>query len=311
MGKIINSFGFLITDFAHQISSIRYSLLSTDFWLTKVIIIVSAVFFFFFMILEIKKKKLAVATMSLLLIVAVCSAGAFTQLQARRFEFSYNETSEHDRILIKNSSESTLIEISSSTKSLSYETLYYLDENEILYLDNYFIVSYNAKSLEALEILFSRIYVKNLFLPAPKSDDQTAVYGDLLKLKDTYKLNIIPYDEEEALLLSDFYVFPIYFDSNERFAMTILYENEFYTYLTADMLNTASVDHALKIMNGANTVIIGSKGNLGNSYDFIFKIDKPTRLIYNKKTGLSDEILDYYENRIIIDPNGTVNLYVE
>ena len=205
----------------------------------------------------------------------------------------------------------SLIEVSSITNSISYETISYLNDNGVCYLDNYFIYSYNDKTADALKVLFSRIYVENLFVAAPKSEEQIVIYEELLALKEVYKVNIIPYVEEEMLQLSDFSVFPVYFDSYGRLALTILYDNEFYTYLTADMLNASTLNHALKLMNGANTVIIGSKGYIGTNYDFILKLDTSTRLIYNKKTGLSDEILDYYENRIVVDPNGTVDLYVE
>ena len=75
------------------------------------------------------------------------------------------------------------------------------------------------------------------------------------------------------------------------------------------MLENDTAPQALKVMNGVNTVIVGNIKK--TSFKFIYKLTEETKLIYNKKTGLTDEILAYYENRILVDPNGAVELYVE
>ena len=78
------------------------------------------------------------------------------------------------------------------------------------------------------------------------------------------------------------------------------------------MLDSKTRQYAFKIMNKANTVIVGEMGSSKNNADFIYKLEGETKILYNNsKKGLSEEILKYYQNRISVDPNGTVDLYVE
>ena len=311
IGGIIKAFGNVIIELAHSASSVKFALVSTDFWLTKALIIISTLFLFFFLVLDIKRKKSATVILSVLLIASISSAGIYTATKARTFDFVYTENDERERILMKSKSETTLIEISTPTKSLSYETLSYLEGKDILYLDNYFITNYSNNVISSIEIMLSGIYVENIYVPAPKSQEHKLLYSEILKLKDRYRIKIIPYLEEEMLAFSDFTVFPIFYDKNGKFAMTAYYDDQFYTYLTADMLRYDTASTALNIMNGAKTVIIGAKGHLSENYKFIYKLPKDTKLIYNKKTGLAEEILDYYENNITVDPSGSIDLYVE
>ncbi len=311
LGNVINLLGGFIADFAHAFSSVKYSLLSTNFVLTEILIIIFTLFLFFFLVLDIRKKKTAALIVCALLASSIASAAVYTVNKNSDFALEYIEQDENERILMKKNSTAHLMEISTPTRALSYKTLSYLKSNDIVFLDDYFITSYTNYTYESLEIIFSGIYIKNVYLPAPKTVEQKEIYSDILKLKEEYQINFIPYTEDEMLVFSDFTLFPAYYDENGKFAATINYHDEFYTYVTADMLTANTENYAIKIMNGANTVIIGAKGSNKSLSDFIYKLEGNTKLIYNRKSGLTDEILNYYENRITVDPSGTVNLYVE
>ena len=200
---------------------------------------------------------------------------------------------------------------STPTKSVSYRTLSYLSASHLSYLDNYVITSYTYVTKDALEVLASNVYLENIYLPAPKTEADKEIYAEILTLKEKYEASFIPYEENELIDISEFVIFPAYYDNEGKFAATLLYKNEFYTYLSADMLETSTKNTALKLMLGANTVIVGSTGYLYDGYSFTYKIPDETKLIYNKKSGLTDEILDYYGDRITVDPSGSIDLYVE
>lgn len=312
IGGIINFYGDFIRSFAHLFSKQKHALLSTDFILTEVLVIVASILLLLFIVIKTDRKKTAAVTVACLLISSIASAGVFTAIERNTFEFSYNETDSRERILIKANSDSALIEISTLSSKVSRETIAYLKENHITYLKDYVITSYNVSSVAALNSLLSNVFIKNVYIPQPKTDTEKVVYSDFLSLEKFYNINMSFYTEQDMLNFSEFTFFPVYYDRYERFAFTILYEDKFYTYITANMLDTAAVNHALKIMNGADTVIVGAKGDSSSSQDFLYKLDNKTnRLIFNKKTGLTAEILKYYEDRITVDPNGRIDLYVK
>ncbi len=311
LGSFVTLYCGFVASLSAKLSSFKYALLSTNFILTELLIVLSTLFFFFLLILNIKRKRLALVLSISLFLSTFISAGLFTSAELNKFEFEYNETDERERILMKSDANTALIEISRVTNSVIYQTIAYLEDNNALYLDDYFITDYSYETCSALENMLSAIKVKTIYLPAPKSETHKLCFLDVLEVLDNYSVNVVTYQSEEPLRFSDFTLFPIYSDERGRCAFTILYQDEFYTYMTADMFAASTKNYALKIMNGANTVIIGAKNESFISADFIHKLDKNTKLIYNKKSGLPDEILTYYENRITVDPNGTIDLYVE
>lgn len=311
IGSFINVFGDFIRSLAHFFSGYKYALLSTDFIVTEIFIIAATALFFLFIVIKISKRKTAILLLVSLLLSSFISSGIHTTVQNEESQFSYNEENSRERILLKSNYEISLIEISSLTSKIGRETVTYLRSNAIMHLDNYILTAYNQTSISTLESLLSSILIKKLYLPAPKTEYQKEIYTELLSFKRAYDIELEIYQENIMLTFTNFTLFPVYFDYKERLAFTVLYNNEFYTYLTADMLDADTVNHALNIMNGACTVIVGAKGDSLDLPEFIYKLGDGTRLIYNKKTGLTDEILKYYENRITVDPNGSIDLYVE
>ena len=308
-GGLINLFGDFIRRFAHALSKFKYAELSSNFALTEILVIISSIIFLLFIVLKVNKKKTVAFMIVCSLIFSIFSAGIYTAAQTEKFVFSYDETDDNERILMKSDSRTSLIEISDINTKVARETAVYLEKRDIMYLDDYVVTSYSYGSPRALESLLSNVYVENLHIPAPKSELQIEIYSQLLNLRKAFDIKLHIYTEGYMIRFSDFTFFPIYYDKNNRSAFTILYNNEFYSYVTANMLDDATVNHALKIMNGANTVIVGAKGS--SDAKFTYKLNGDTKIIYNKKTGLSNEILKYYENRITVDPNGNIDLYVE
>ena len=312
IGGIINFYANFIQSLSHFFSKQKCALLSTDFIVTEALLVIASIVFFLFIFIKTQKKKTAAITVTCLLLSAIISAGVCNGIEDKKFEFSYNETDSRERILIKSNSNSSLIEIATLNLKVSNDTLSFLKKKHVTYLNDYVITSYNTSSLTALDTLLSNIFIENVYIPLPKTDVQKTTYSELLNFEKSYHVNISVYAEEDKINLSDFKFFPVYYDRYERFAFTILYDDKFYSYVTANMLDTASVNHALKIMNGADTVIVGAKGESSSSQNFLYKLDNKTNhLIFNKKSGLTDEILKYYENRITVDPNGRIDLYVE
>ena len=310
LGKIIILIGRCISDLSHFFSKFKYSLLSAEFSVTKVLILSLTILFFLFLVLDIRKRKTALLVLLVMLLGTILSSFVFTANQFSQFKFQYDTTDDSEKIFISENSEILLIDIETPGSSKSIQTTEYLFNKNILYLDNYFVTSYNEKSISAFKTIFSRIYVENLYVPLPKDTAQTKIFEEIITLQHTYKTNLIVYEENEIIDFENFSLVPIYCDTYGKFALTINYKNEFYTYISADMLEPSTVMHSLKIMNGANTVVVGRSDNK-SSNSFIYKLKGNTKIIFNEKSGLTNEILDYYKDRITVDPNGAVDLYVE
>ena len=269
----------------------------------------ASILFVLFLIVEIRKRKAAVCVILILFLGSLLSSWIFTANQISNFSFCYDTTDDKERIFISENSELCLIDINEPKVYNSNKTVNYLKDKNILYLDNYFVTSYNDNSVDSLRCILSKIYIENLYLPLIKDDDRGEIFENILSLKNEYKTNFIFYEENEIISFESFSIVPVYYDTYGKCAITISYQDEFYTYVTADMLEKDTAPQALKVMNGVNTVIVGNIKK--TSFKFIYKLTEETKLIYNKKTGLTDEILAYYENRILVDPNGAVELYVE
>lgn len=311
LGNIIIHFSGFISWLANSFSSFKYSLLSTNHLVVGITVMLTTIALFLFLILDIRKRKTAVLLIIALFMSTILSAGVYTVKEKQKFAFEYYEEEYNERLLMKSNEEAALVEISNLNVTLAHKTLLYLRAKEITYLENYIITSYNAKTSDALNVLLSGIYIKNLYVPAPKSDTEKMYYNEILSVKEKFSSSFIPYENETPFEFSDFTLFPIYSGKSDSTAFTILYNDEFYTYLSANMLDAENKNYAIRIMNGANTVIIGPKGETSNTKDFIYKISGNTKLIYNKKAGPPDEILEYYGDRISVDPSGAVELYVE
>ena len=311
LGSLINLFGDFITNLTHRLSSIKYALISTDFPIVKVLIIAFSVSLFLFFVLEIRKRKTATAAISFLLIVSIFSAGICTASENNDFTFEYSEFDGRERILMNKDADSCLIEISSLSNHVAYESVSYLADKHILYLNSYFLTSYTSNSLGAVEAILSKVFVKNIYVPIPNSEYLSDVYSEILNLNKKYDINVISYSQEEMIKFLDFNIFPLYQDNLGRLALTVNYSEKFFTYVSSSMLTPSTENYALKIMNASDTLIVGARGESENDPDFKYKIPKVSKLIFNKKSGLSDSVLKYYENRIVVDPNGTIDLYVE
>ncbi len=311
LGSIIIAFADFISRLAGIFSSFKFALFSTGHVIIGIIAFLAFLFLFMFLVLDIRKRKIALSIVIMLFLSTTVSAGIYTVNENQKFAFEYFEEENKERILMKSNSEAALIEISNLNVTLANKTLLYLKEKDITYLENYIITSYNSKTAAALNTLLSGTYIKNLYVPAPESNAEKSSYNDILNVKERFNVNFIPYENEEAFKFSDFTFFHIYSEESSSTAFTILYNDGFYSYLSANMFESSREIYAVSITNGANTVILGPKGETASTSAFIHKIDGDTKLIYNRKKGPSDEILLYYGYRITVAPEGTVELYVE
>ena len=221
----------------------------------------------------------------------------------------YDGTTNDERILIKNDSETTLIELGLLDYDLAYSTYSYANENTLLYLDNYVVTAYDVYSTDAIGYLLSKVMISNIYLPTPKNQSDIDFLNNIESVKRGYNAEIHYYSNDDVLSLGEFDINTVYVEGDGIFALGIVYKDEVYSYLSSKMLDRSRKNYALKVMNSAvNTVIIGGDDRTVDNFDY--KIDGETKIIY-KNSGLPKEILEFYENRITVAPYSPIELYVE
>ncbi|MBO5879786.1 MAG: ComEC/Rec2 family competence protein [Clostridia bacterium] len=312
IGKLVGFLSNVITLPIGAISSIEFASLSTDFFVVKLLICAATIFFFMFLILDVRNKKIAIATLSSMLVgILICSL-AFTLKSNNKFHFTYNENAGSEQIFINENGHSTLIDISLGKEHTAYATLEHLKENKILHLDNLIIPSYSPYLCEGLEKVLSSVSTERVYMLPPHGQDQGYIIDDVSALLESYRTELIIYPIEKRMNFGSFSYYHTYSDTSEKCAFTVLYKDEFYSYVSSDMLDGASQSHAFSIMVDAKLVIIGAKGASGANEEFIYKLDGDTVIYYNNnKKDLPSETLEYYQERLTVDPNGSIDLYVE
>ena len=135
--------------------------------------------------------------------------------------------------------------------------------------------------------------------------DSRALAEKIVKENAGSKAEFHFYNTDEFISCGEFDIFFAYrsADTNKR-ALTILYHDQFYTYLSSGMLENDTKNVALPLIEGCNTLILGRHGNSYSDYRFIYQVDDLERLVISgKNITLPAETLRYY------DANGTDLIY--
>ena len=185
MGSVVTGYGDFLTNLIGKLSSLRFSLLSTESSVTQVLVIFATVSLFLFFVLDIKKKRLAAATLTVMFVLVIVSSLVFTVSKNDKFAFKYSEFDGEESLLLKSNGEASLIAVSLSNVTSAYQTVNYLKENQILYLDNLIVPLYSPYLSEAIDIIVGCVATRNIFLKAPENQDEEYVLRDILSnLKD-------------------------------------------------------------------------------------------------------------------------------
>ena len=104
------------------------------------------------------------------------------------------------------------------------------------------------------------------------------------------------------IFLGDMTYFPIYRSTDdEKLAFTLKANNEFYSYLSAGMFETNTKAVAFSLIEGCNTLILGSHGSNKYVHEFKYNLEGVSRLV------LSTECFKIASN--VTETNNSLKIY--
>ena len=315
LGSITSPFGSFITGSVRVISSINGIYVSAEYAIITLLLIVFTVAFFAFAILDIKRKRGAVTLlvgMLAVIFVTVFSCSVYSKFSGR-FDYSLNESGEF--IVMQDGGNISLLDLTTpSTKAVSFSVSNFQDHG-ITEIDSYVFTTYSSNTPAVVDKLVGSVYVRDIYLPLPQHEDELALAKKIIKENAGSKAEFHFYNTDEFISCGEFDIFFAYrsADTNKR-ALTILYHDQFYTYLSSGMLENDTKNVALPLIEGCNTLILGRHGNSYSDYRFIYQVDDLERLVISgKNVTLPAETVRYYNANgtdLIYSPE-KLELYVE
>ena len=201
-----------------------------------------------------------------------------------------------------------------SDKSISLE-MQELKNLKLTEMDSYVFTSYSSYLPAAVDDLLGFVYVKNLYLPLPENEDELTLAEKILTENIGSKATFHFYQTDEFVICGKFNVFTAYRSADKsKLALTILYRDSFYTYLSSGMLENDTKNVALPLIDGCDTLILGRHGNSYSNYRFIYQVEGLKRLIVSgKDLTLPAETVRFYDaqNTDLCYSPKQIELYVE
>lgn len=296
IGTLCSWIGNAILSAIDSVSSINWIYNSAEHPVTEVLVIIFTVLFFAFSIIKISKKRIAVLCLMTILLSVFISSLAFGIVSKNNLHFDYIATKSNEMIIMQSNRETTVLDVSTPTASNTWDNIDIVSDMNITDIQNYIFASYSKIIKNSAKIVSGNIKTDKIYIPLPQNAEEDDLYRFILDEFEDSKTEIITYTTDKFITCGDFSIFPAYRSPEEnKTAVTILYEDQFYTYLSSGMLEDDTKNVALGIMDGCHTLILGCHGNSYYNYDFIYKVNElKTLIVSSKNVNLTSETLTFY-----------------
>ncbi len=291
--------GYAIIDLARFFSNLDWIYVSTNFLLIKILGLLFSFAFFGFFIFNVRKKAAVITALSSCLAVIFILSASLTYANLKSTDIQYLQQS-NEQILIKDKKEVAVIDIATYDKGTSYETYGVLAYNNITHLDKYIVTHYTYSLEESISTLTSSMLVKEILLPLPKNSDEERIFLSILENIASKRTSITIYENEDVINSGEVYVIPIHrheLGKQKKLLFTMLYKNDFYTYLNIDMLQVDTKNMALEVIDGSRAIIFGRHESGSEERKFTYKLSEPHTLIFSSnRITIPKDTLEYYSD---------------
>ena len=299
-GRFIRFFGWLITELASAISSMKWLFVSTDFLFTKIAITLLTILFFAFLIIDIKHKKAATVSLCAILVSIFAISGFCSYFTEQRLNFDYVLSNSDERIVLSDNGETAVIDITDANISTAYESVSLIKSLRLTNAEKYIYTRYSKAIVNAIDSLLGAILIDEVYVPLPTNEEEEKIRVDILSIAEKHNTKIVFYSESDIIDVSDtFKIFPVYYSSKNQTknAFCILYNENFYTYLSSGILSSTTAPDALPLIDGCHTLILGKCGNAYSNYRFIYKSENMKNLIISSKgVYIPEETREFYKD---------------
>ena len=314
-GNLTTVVGKLIIASIRGISKINGIYISAENIITIILLVLFTVAFLAFALLDIKRKKSAIALLVCMVFTIFATAFGCSVYFKNTDRFEYSLSGNKEWILMQSDGAVSLLDTSAPSATTVSIQVSELQDYGVTEIDSYIFTSYASYTPSAIEKLLGAIYVKDVYLPSPQGAEELALAQKVIEGNIGSKAEFHFYKSEEFISCGVFDVFPAYrsADTNKQ-ALTILYRDQFYTYLSSGMLENDTKNVALPLIDGCNTLILGRHGNSYSNYKFIYQIENLDRLVVSSNhLDIPAETIRFYDaqgTKLYYSPE-ELKLYVE
>ena len=300
IASIISNIFLRVVTWLGEISNTTYA---TNFLLVEILAVLLLLSLVAITLLPKKFSKI-LSLGSAFVFVTLIFSTAIGNIQANmKNEISYQANENHEFFLLEERGSAVLVDVSSGQYDASLHALSCLEEKHLTSLDTLVLTHLHQGHRKFLERMAKGIKIETLYLAAPLTEDEDAIYLDLLEIADTYHISCETYLPKEAVTLgkSTLYfhqtpvlpgeTYPAFMVSVSREEETIVLLSSSYTYLKPP-------DTSLQLLFSAQTLILSAHGGNSENQGVLPVSDTTRRLILpNEKLsfGISEDIIQYLQ----------------
>ncbi len=292
--------GNFILYLSKTLSELDFTYGITDNSAVKILSILFTVLFFAFFVLKIKHKKITVTAL-IFLLSSVFAISAMITHNTKNTEAILYSHNGGEQIIITDGGEIGVIDVASHKASTPYDTYSAITKHGLLEIDKYVIVNYSNGLDNSLEKLLNTVLIKEIYLPTPENYSEEKLYFRSLDLCKEAGTEAIRYQNEDYIRVGEASVIPIHkysMGSSKKLLFTVLKDDEFHTYTTANMLTGETKTMASGIIGGSHTVIFGCHESSGNEFKLNVKLTKVNKFIFSSKNIVFGEnVVDFYVSK--------------
>ena len=302
LGWILSPLCRLMSLLAGAFSSLKFAYVSSNFAFVSLIILLYTICFYLFMILKLKKPIRAMNIIVILYALISLIPTVMTTVANHKETVVYNSDYRCDEMLIRSKNEVCLINSAQYSKNLAYTSLDLLEENNVTYLDKYYITHYSWSIDDEIKVLTYNIAVDKIYIPEPRNSDEETILKIVKKAVQNGRTEIVVFREYETVTVGEYYINLLYSEpygetSVNAFALTR--GDEVYTYISSGLLVGKNADIFYKYISLTDHLILGDHGKKYKEKIYLDQCyaDLDSIVIHSENVYLKQENMQYFIDR--------------
>lgn len=302
IGILLNYVSKATYSLANSMARPDWVYLCSEHTIIKVMVIAYTIAFILFLSLCFKNKKKASLILTVCFIVVMLVSVASNLVNANTDIAIYNMHDDGDRIIIRSNGKVALISSTGYSSSNAYTNYKLLEDNNITYLNMYYLTGYTSGIVYDVEKIISLMKVDTVYIPYPQSESEEILLEDLTDELDDRSTTICLYNLGEEVLWNEYKICALHRTLNgaryPKNAFRISKGQSKLLYLSAGMMQGKEKVLAFSMIAESDIILFGSKDYKkynGVTFDvYNENIDKI--YIGNKKFDIKETISKEYEN---------------
>ncbi len=287
-----------IKEFAEVLSDIKWIYVSTESIVTKVFIIAFCLMFFGFLVSSNKSKGKAILTISISLLLVFTSGIIDTSIKRAKDDVIYAPMSSGDALVLKSDNVTTVIYTGKATTTSLYDLVGILNDNKVMYIDNFVFSSYNYNNISFSQNILDAIKLQRILLPYPETDDEINQVEGISDLMSLYGAELSVYNMLDTLRFGEF-EYKLYHKSKYKYGtdnisvFTVNTDKSEYSYISSSDKSNLNADARMLLYNTENLII----GNGSPNTEFSMTLPYIKSIYCADVNKFTEDVDKYYKKR--------------